>query len=131
MKRIAWNKGKCWSKKVKDNIRKGILNGYRNGRIVWNKNKPFMRGKNHPLWNGGKFIGDSGYVFIFSPQHPYRTNRCYMREHRLVMEKHLGRFLKPTERIHHKNGIKTDNRLSNLLLFSSESEHQKFEWSLK
>lgn len=51
-------------------------------------------------------------------------------EHRQVMEDYLGRRLLPTEHIHHKNGIKTDNRLKNLELVTDRKQHYQLDKAL-
>jgi len=61
----------------------------------WNKN------------SGNGWINASGYREI-------RVNGKTTKEHRHIMEQHLGRKLLATELVHHKNGIKTDNRIENL-----------------
>jgi hypothetical protein len=78
-------------------------------------------------WKGGKRIGSDGYVMILRPNHPFHGFGNYVREHREVMEKHLGRYLKPEERIHHINHNKTDNRLENLRLYNTNGHHMKQE----
>lgn len=67
-------------------------------------------------WKGGKRISSWGYVLINVGYKDYQF------EHRLVMERELGRKLLPTEHVHHINEVRTDNRIENLLLLS-EGEH--------
>jgi uncharacterized protein (DUF1330 family) len=99
--------GKKRSKKVRKNIAFGKI------------------GSKNPNWIGGKVLDKRGYILIKFREHPNAQTNGYIYEHRLVMEKHLGRYLKPEETIHHLNGDKTDNRIENLKLFASKSEHIK------
>lgn len=64
-----------------------------------------------------------GYVYIRSKDHPNRTKLGYVLEHRLVMEQSIGRFLEPTEAVHHKDGNTLNNDISNLELCESNGKH--------
>ena len=85
-----------------------------------------ISGHKNPRWKGGRMYTSSGYVLIHQPNHPFVTKMGYVREHRLVMEKCIGRFLTEEENIHHINGIKDDNRVENLLLMT-RAEHTSLE----
>lgn len=69
--------------------------------------------KNH-MWKGGIIVFKDGYRYVKSYDHPYKNSGGYVAEHRLLMEKKLGRYLTKNEQVHHRNGIKGDNRIDNL-----------------
>ena len=77
----------------------------------------------NPAWKGGRIKDYDGYILLKIPDHPLCNSLGYILEHRLIMEKALGRYLTKKEVVHHKNGKKDDNRIENLLLFSDNGYH--------
>ncbi len=116
---VPWNKGKKCSYMVGNKLRLGIS--------AWNKGKHIecMQGKKHPMWKGGKTKTNDGYIWIYYPNHPNNFH-SYVAEHRLVVEKIIGRFLKTKEQVHHINKIKSDNSPKNLICFKSRGYHNVF-----
>ena len=131
----AWNKGL-----------KGVMEPhsgcFKDGNIPWNKGKRGFKlpplseeakikiskvqtGATNSHWKGGRFKSPKGYISVIQKGHPGATNQGYIFEHRLVMEKHIGRYLEPKEVVHHKNEIRDDNRLENLQLFTNHVEHDR------
>ena len=102
----------------------------RKGKIPWNKGKkyptPFQEGSKNHNYKGGKFKDKEGYVLIKKRNHPFCNAKGYIREHRIVIEQQIGRYLLPQEKCHHL-GKKDDNRPHMLMAFSNQSTHLKFE----
>jgi hypothetical protein len=62
-------------------------------------------------------VNAAGYTLELCPDHPRSSKQGYVLEHILVMEETIGRPLVKGENIHHKNGVRTDNRPENLELW--------------
>lgn len=65
------------------------------------------------------------YKKRYVPDHPYAMRCGCVYEHRLVMEELLGRYLMPTEQVHHKDEDKSNNDPSNLELCPTQKDHSE------
>ena len=84
------------------------------------------RGENCGAWKGGTHMRNGYKMTYVHPSSFFYSmaTGSYVLEHRLVMAEHLGRCLQPWEIVHHKNGIKDDNRIENLQVVS-DLEHKQ------
>lgn len=110
LKKFGFHKGHPQYNTGRTHFKKGVSNNVR---------------ENNPMWKGGKTKMKSGYVLIYTPEHPNCHKGGYVSEHRLIMEKEVGRYLKPYEKIHHKNGVKDDNRPKNLEIVTDNVHYGK------
>jgi len=85
-------------------------------------------GEANPQWKGGIRHDKKGYIMIkLYPDnffYPMADKGHFVLEHRLVMAQSLGRCLHPWEVVHHRNGIKNDNRIGNLQLVGDMQHRQ-------
>lgn len=93
-----------------------------------------MKGENHPSWKGGRTITREGYVKVHAKGHPRADRHGMVWEHQIVMEGNIGRTLTREENVHHLNGIRDDNRIENLELWTKSQPagqrvSDKLQWA--
>lgn len=79
--------------------------------------KCYFQSKQYP-YSQKKHKSKDGYLYVYYRAHPHADKSGRILEHRLIFENKLGRYLLPFESVHHKNGVKDDNRIENLELWS-------------
>jgi hypothetical protein len=127
--KTPWNKGKKMSDKSKKKLslsRKKLspeifkAAGKKGG--LTRKLSGVFKGANNPMWKGGK-RNQNGYVFVLAPEHPKVYRGGYYPEHRIIMEKKIGRILESYEIVHHRNGKRNDNRIENLEIVALKNHY--------
>lgn len=83
----------------------------------------YQKKSNTQYWSGKRNM--KGYIYLHLPDHPKANSDGYVAEHRIIIEKSVGRYLERSEVVHHINRIKNDNRLENLRLLDSNSAHRQ------
>lgn len=145
MQCICINCGKSFKPKTKNYKAKfcsykcnALVNGYRKGHIFikggekgWIKRGQRLSRKTEFKSRGknGRYKSNQGYILIYKPEHPYANSSQCVQEHRLVIEKYTGRYLTKDEVVHHKNRIKDDNRIENLILINKK-KHAREHWDM-
>ena len=133
------NMGKIISEETREKIRQKLLGhgvtvetrekmrlaklGKKQSMEIIERKRIAFTGAKNPLWKNGVSTNGAGYVRILMPNHPRTSKKGYVSQHRLVMEKHIGRYLTEDEVVHHINNINNDNRIENLMLFKNQGKH--------
>lgn len=124
----------CCSKECSIELRKIRMSGENNHQYG-------LKGELNSSYKGGERINVGGYILVYSPGNPFRNSDDYVLEHRLVAEKYLlneensviingEKYLKPEYVVHHIDGNRRNNEVSNLVVMT-RNEHTQLHMNLR
>jgi hypothetical protein len=107
------------------NNKKGVANIFLQGHV----NRLHTR-ENNPAWKGGTTMR-MGYPAVLKTGHPRAGDDGYVFEHVLIAEKMLGRYLTPSEQVHHADNNKGKTNKYDLIICPDAAYHTKIHARLK
>jgi len=125
------HRGKTVSEETRAKLRRSLTgrklskedNEKKSKRMMGHVVTPETRAKISAAHMGSGISIVGGYRYLRALDNPNKTKHGFVAEHRLVVEKEVGRYLSMEEVVHHINGNTLDNRIENLRLFSNDAEH--------
>jgi len=141
--RLYWDEGLTQTEIAKrlGTTQKVIWRAMRKARIPTRKAVPQnQKGQENPNWKGGRVLmaqkaerspfSDSGYWYVYKPDHPHAIKNGYVAEHILVATEQAGRMLQPDECVHHKDLDKHNNKPNNLVI-CDRKQHRQYHLELE
>jgi hypothetical protein len=113
--------GRHHSDETKARLRSARL-GFKHSPETRAKMSVMRKGELSSSWKGGRRL-NGGYVYVHMPKHPFADGHGYVPEHRLVIERAIGRFLKLSEMPHHVDENRSNNAPNNLVLCQDRAYH--------
>ena len=102
---------------------KGVLKGEPRGFI--SRHQFRRKAEANPNWKGGRGIDTGGYVSAYAPNHKKASKgHSYVREHILIAERVLGKYLPDNAEVHHVDGVRSNNENSNLVICDDDPYHK-------
>lgn len=101
------------SKETRKKMSIAVTKAYKEGRKK-------LFGNENPSWKGG-VLKRMGYVYIYKRESSMADKDGYVKRANLVWFEKTGEIIKMPFLLHHKNGIKTDDRFENLQKMDRES----------
>lgn len=102
-------------------------------RTTRGKTRPHLQKENSPNWKGGRYVDAHGYIMIHVGNNLQVKSKweSYQKEHVVVMEQQLKRKLIKEECVHHIDGNRQNNNISNLIVVPSAKHHRITHHSLQ